>query len=240
MSVVLVSHWRFDEGSGTNAADSGPGNHPGTLIDGPTWEASAKVNSGAKFWGNDPPNFTQRIDLFSGHITSANDWSVSAWVRLDGTNLANAVFTSGDGTGANLSGILFGLTNGRVPRTICYVGTDSLGDCQSVAALTVGTFYHMVGVKNGTSVKNYINAVEDGSITVSSATMDYSGTAPLTLIGQRNDLATITTINGIIDELQFYEGALSLDQIAFLFNNPGSDIRGHGRLLATERNRLVI
>lgn len=39
ITTGLVGHWKFDEGSGTKAADSSGSNNTGTLTNGPTWTA---------------------------------------------------------------------------------------------------------------------------------------------------------------------------------------------------------
>jgi hypothetical protein len=40
--------------------------------------------------------------------------------------------------------------------------------------------------------------------------------------------ATIEYFDGLLDDIQVYEGALDADQVAFLYNNPGSEVQDGG------------
>src|SRR3981189_591704 len=50
----LIGYWKFDENSGTTAADSA-GSHPGTLVNGPAWTAG-RINSALQFNASDDGN----------------------------------------------------------------------------------------------------------------------------------------------------------------------------------------
>ena len=72
----LVAYWKFDEGSGTTAADSSGNGNTGTLINGPLWTAG-KAGNALYFDGIDD-NVTV-LDSASLHLSSA--FTLSAWVN---------------------------------------------------------------------------------------------------------------------------------------------------------------
>ena len=68
----LVGFWKLDESSGLTAFDSSPGNHPGTLTNGPVWQpTSGRVNGGLQFDGaNDYVNLGSVLNPADGPFTA--------------------------------------------------------------------------------------------------------------------------------------------------------------------------
>lgn len=48
----LIAHWKFDEGSGTTAADLSGNNNTGTLINGTTWTLAPLDGGEGEDWGS--------------------------------------------------------------------------------------------------------------------------------------------------------------------------------------------
>src|SRR4030043_2328796 len=68
----LVSHWRFDEGSGVIAYDSVGGNN-GTIY-GAKWTSNGKFGGALVFYGyNDYVNI--------GNLGITGDWTVTFWAK---------------------------------------------------------------------------------------------------------------------------------------------------------------
>ena len=76
----LVAYWKFDEGSGTTAADSSGNGNTGTLINGPLWTAGRVGN--ALFFDGIDDNVTV-LDSTSLHLSSS--FTLSAWVNPTST-----------------------------------------------------------------------------------------------------------------------------------------------------------
>ena len=84
---------------------------------------------------------------------------------------------------------------------------------QGATDLTPDVFHHLVGVYDGSELRVYLNAVEDGS-NGSPGTRPVSGTWNFIYIGRRWDTAgTYNFWKGWIDEVAFYDHALGEDRI---------------------------
>src|SRR5262249_55551223 len=71
----LVGHWKFDEGSGTTAADSSGNNNTGTLVNGPTW-TEGKVGQALSFDG-----VNNHVHIASDMI-GINTVTACAWINV--------------------------------------------------------------------------------------------------------------------------------------------------------------
>src|SRR5436190_19861696 len=74
-----TGHWRFDEGSGTTAADSSGNGHDGTLINGPLW-TTGRIGQGLSFNGVD-----NRVDVAHAPDLNAYPLSVAVWLQTGST-----------------------------------------------------------------------------------------------------------------------------------------------------------
>ena len=88
---------------------------------------------------------------------------------------------------------------------------------------TTGQWYHLVGVKNGTTGYLYIHGVQVASQTNSSLGTITTSDGSVPTIG-RNGLAGAVPFAGQIDDVRVYNYALTATQIKQLFNE-GSAVR---------------
>jgi len=113
----LVGWWKFDETSGTSAADSSGKGNNGTLTNGPTWSVG-KMNGGLQFDG-----VNDFVDLDSASLIGTQALTVCSWVnpRSIGGNskgtiignsqflfrisTANALWVTSNGEGANTASL---------------------------------------------------------------------------------------------------------------------------------------
>src|SRR5688572_24925545 len=73
----LTGYWKFDEAAGTTASDSSGSSNAGTLVSGPAWTPSGKVNGALSLDGVD-----DYVSLRSQSLPSA--FTLSAWVNVTG------------------------------------------------------------------------------------------------------------------------------------------------------------
>ena len=205
----LVSHWQFDEGSGSMAADGVSGN-TGTLVNGPTW-ITGQVGGALDFDGfND---HVQVPDAASLDITS--ELTIAAWINpgsMGQGDQGRIVDKAGaDGTVGwvfrlNSSNRLSFQQHGKTPGITTRSNVIQTNTWQHVAAVVTG----------GTSVTFYVNGTNVGEATLTGAIA--ANTKPLS-IGIRGDGQR--AFDGSIDELRIYDRALTAGEIAGLAQEAG-------------------
>ena len=75
----LIGWWKFDDGSGTSAADSSGSGNTGTTQNSPTWTASGMNNGALTLNGTN--QYVNVPDAAS--LDLSGSWTVSAWVELN-------------------------------------------------------------------------------------------------------------------------------------------------------------
>ena len=193
--------YNFDAGSGPTASDqSGRGN---TLaLTNTTWTVQGHTNGALQFNGT-----TSRAEL----PTPATDlafttaFTLSAWVNATTLGSGWHVIAARQfGTSSNDTWFL-----GHNGTTLYF----SAGATVTSTALVAGQWAHVAGVKNGSALALYVN----GALVASTA----SATSPIPTddnevgIGAGNNGNPLwgEVLNGRIDDLRFYAGAQSLEQI---------------------------
>jgi hypothetical protein len=208
-----VSHWKFDEGSGTTAYDS-VGTNDGTVY-GATW-TTGQINGALSFDGVD-----DYVDIpYNSNLdrNASEGISLSVWFKLNsypaGWNQGPifGLFDSADAGAKNYLFIdkpLYGnlITWDQYP--------PSYGWIKSIKP-DLDTWYHIAVVEDSSYRAIYIN----GSLDVSDNTPElYQGNPPDTIrIGSRADLAPFY-FNGTIDDVMIFDIALSAQEIQQLYNN---------------------
>ena len=201
-TAELVGHWRFDEGTGVTVNDSsGNGNH-GTLIDSVEW-AAGQIGGALKFDGT--PGYVLIPHGDSLKLINQGDFTITMWFRQDVvTGIANLLQqTDANGTGRTL--LLADSSNG----IRAYLGgTSTLSGVIEEA----GLWYHvaMVVTEGGTAdtIEFYINGEPSGT----PAQVNSEDTDGDYLIGTNKDLNG-RWINGLVDDMRFYNHALSAAEV---------------------------
>lgn len=200
----LAGYWKFDEGSGTTALDSSGYNRNGT-VSGATVNQTGQVGKAYSFGGDgDNVNLGDRYNYTSDNFTYA------FWIKLNSLAAQTVPLYKGryevDGWYANVE------TTG-----ITRIVTNTSGNATSVSsgagAITTGTWYHIVGVKNGSSSKIYVNGAEAGSGTLQNPT----STSDDFLIGSYR--AGALPVSGLMDDVRIWNRALSEAEVGDLYND---------------------
>jgi hypothetical protein len=204
----LVAHWTFDEGSGTIAHDSA-GSNNGTIT-GATW-TSGVIGGALSFNGSgDYVNVGNTVmhNLAKGTFT-AWVFPVNLSSVCGGYNFAYVIGVNGDsggelgfrvnGDGSGWCSVKNNVTNG-------YLAFPA-------GSIATGGWYHVAMTWDGTYWKVYINGVQKDSKTFSQGTSSASNTA---LIGKGWDGCSW---NGTIDDVRFYNRALSAEEVLLLFDD---------------------
>jgi len=213
-----VTHWNFDESSGTTAADASSSAINATLFGGASFAGGANSNAlqfdGTSGYASIPDD--NRIDFGSNE-----DFTVAVWIQADANQLS--AINSDSDVVEKWSG------SGGYPFVIRYVNQLDSADSgkiivarydgpnnpgmRSTVTIDGGQFHHVAFVKNGSTLSLYINGQLDGTVT-DTVTGDTSNNSPLFL--NRRGGGTANWFTGAIDDLRIYNTGLSDTEIAQL------------------------
>jgi len=215
----MVAYYKFDEGSGTTAADI-KGGRTGTLANGPTWAIGKSGTALHTAGGADYVNVAD----YGAIVSDSTDLTVNLFVKYDDfTNSYNVPVTSGtyfSSSTPQAAGWAFwtGYSSGNVKFTVAKnSGTYAT---TSTSTLVVGQWYMLTGTfqKATGTAKLYVNGVLKGSST--NAGVDSFQGDRLEMPASSNAGPT-NRVTGSIDEVLIYNRVLSDDEIKFLAQYPG-------------------
>jgi hypothetical protein len=202
---TLHAWLKFDEGSGTFAADSTGHGWNGTLVNGASFVAGYTNNAVSLAGGS-----SQYVRLPAGVVTNLNDFSIACWVKLTTVSTWMRVFDFGSGTTTNMfftpqSG------GGTMRFAITTTGNGSEQRLNGTNALPTGVWKHLAVTLIGTNAALYVDGslVSTTNMTLHPADM---GITPTNYIG-RSQYAD-PYLNGLVDDFRIYSGGLSAGDVA--------------------------
>jgi hypothetical protein len=209
-----VSYWKFDEGYGTTAYDS-VGDNDGT-ISGATWTNDGKFGKGLDF---DGVNDYVELSSLSGTDSKPSEFSVSAWAYKEGGD--SYIFD--DRTTTPVEGFHLSYDSFNVGDGISYV--------QASSTVSNNQWNYVAGVFDGNSVKFYVNGEEKDSTSFSGT---YAKSSRRAVVGYHayysitDPLTENYGFEGKIDEVKFYNSALTAEEIKRDYNQGKSLVMGSG------------
>lgn len=219
-----VGYWKFDEGYGTTAHNSGSaGSIDNATLSGsslPTWVPGGKFGRAVDFQSS------------NSYITVGNDTSLqitsnltlSAWVFLD-TSASDQDILAKDGASGQYGYRLYVNSNGKLVMEVSGDGTSTT-TATGNTSLSFLTWYHVVGVYvPGVSLTVYVNGVQDGQNTTSIPTSIHNSTANLEIGSQNGDTANQMSL-GAIDEAKIYPSSLTQQEVLIDMNHNSSEVLG--------------
>jgi hypothetical protein len=223
---LLVGHWSFDEGGGTNIWDQSSQTNHGTLINlrTNTWTAGIR-GSGLYFPGIVGEDSTYVAIPDAPLLRIAGDISFAAWVRCDDiTRDAPILAKEGDGHLSYWFGA-YGLNNEGAGPGNFGILLDPDGNQpwtmydRDQGDLPEGQWVHLASVREGTTIRHYLNGESlaatggtfSGPIHISDAFL------AIGVNSLYNFSARHTAFKGIVDEVYLYNYALNAGEIRALF-----------------------
>jgi hypothetical protein len=223
--VSLIGKWTFDEGTGTTSADLSGHGHAATLKGGASWTVSGKTGSGLALDGA-----TGYADVGMTLIDTTKSFTVACWMKLNVVNNWEVALSEDSVTGS-----LFGLKlrgDGTNQYDFDFETSDVMSPgfvvAQSTTHAPAAAWTHLAGVYDrsasgaaGGAIRIYVNGVLE--------TTTGAGQAPLVatghfLIGRGLYNAAVGSfVNGVIDDVVVYDGALGDADIAALYGAQGAD-----------------
>jgi len=224
----LVGYWSFDEGSGTIVHDSSGNDNDGTIFGGVQW-VDGISGKALNFDGID--DYVNINDVSDFKFVN-EDVTFTSWVQIvDNSNNYRNFVSLGDDSDAyplialvksrsgNLDGRIYTEIYGNSPGNTSRVTSLQNGD-----TLPKNTWLFVVCVIDyPNSLKLYINATFQGS----TAPVSFNMTSAVSLklfIGQCVSVGWNgyhDRHKGLIDEIRIYNKELSIEEIQYLYNNPG-------------------
>lgn len=240
--AALIAHYKFDEGVGATSAAEELGGTAGVIGTNVTTGATG-ISGNAYQFGNDASDngiVSMGNASFLSQITTSNQYTFSAWIKtadISG-NRNTAVFA-----GANANNVYadLGLTNelvAGVPR-----GEASARNRPSTANSAQQTGVFSTGVKVNDDTWHHLVMTVDLSTSLMSLYVDgaLANTQAATVIPTfvqfevgrlgRVTQTKVDPFDGLIDDVQVYNHALSQSEVQFLFNNPGTAVPEPGSLV---------
>ena len=216
--ATLISHWNFDESTGTTAANAANPALPGTVAGGALWVAGPSgFGSALAFDGVD-----DQVNTTFATLTGSAARTVTAWVKYPNQvsatpNEFDAIFSFGNNTTSNRWTMRLSDSLAIAPFQLRLEVAG--GGVNGTTLLNDDRWHHVAVVQSGNtlaSISLYVDGIAE--------TLSYNGggaaTAINTVIGATTQgrigasgHATNYNILGSIDDVRVYDEALSASQI---------------------------
>jgi len=237
-----LAWWKFDEASGTTAADQGPFNITGTLSGGASFAPGISGNS--VFLPGGPTDFVN-MGLFLQNL--GTDFSLQAWIKTTNRSSASTIVVGRHDTGY-FNGYMMRVnqdlaTYGATDRASFYQSNSPANTAVGTSVVTDGVWHHLLATyQAGGSLTLWVDGVAQAVIPASAIG---GNSVPFMVGGVTSAGNQINAFAGYVDEAQYYDYTLSPAQVQFLANNPGAAIpspaafalAGAAGLLAAARRR---
>lgn len=212
--MALLLHWKFDEISGTTAADSSGNGYDGTLV-GLNFSTDSVTGPGGTL--NGALQFTSADTVHDTIPTGQTAFTVAFWVKHN------------DSTFLTTEKFVFSFCNHNTNTSISYehnqtwvgggggwaIRFDRVWYSQGGAGWDPGIWHHIAITYDGTNLRVYRDAVLIyTSGTVAGKTISGNG---LVTVGSRSNTGT-DTYPGKIDDFRIYNHVLTLSDIEDLYD----------------------
>ncbi len=212
-NAYIVGWWKFDEGEDDIAYDSAGNNH-GTIY-GATW-TTGQIDDALDFDGDD--DYVEVANDQSQQIAT-NQITLSAWIKLDadvgGTQrgIINKQQAHGIAWGFEMFGDGYGGSSGNQLVFHDSDGGSAWYNCVSPTDLNLSQWYHVAVTDNAGAIEIYIDGQPDWS-SGDGYGIPSNINAPI-IMGTGSPSSFF--FNGTIDDVRFYNRALSAGEIWQLY-----------------------
>lgn len=222
-----IGYWKFNEGYSTTAYNSGNTSgingtltnmsSPATSTSG--WTNSGKFGKSLNFDGsNDYVSIPTSVSLDPG----SGNFTATIWLNTSTTG-DQMLLSRYNSTNPYAGwGVAMNYATGS-----CGAGKVCFWDGSSWQGVTHGmstsTWYHLAVVKNGTTVTFYVNGLSIGSITAQSS---IGAATSSFLIGADTPLTSTLYYTGNMDEVKYFNSALTPQQVVLDMNQGQTSVQG--------------
>ncbi|MHC4061167.1 MAG: LamG domain-containing protein, partial [Planctomycetota bacterium] len=214
-----LSHWKFDEGSGTTAYDSA-GDNDGNIY-GATW-TTGQIGGALDFNGVD--DYVDVDDDSAFGFSQYDSFSISFWTKPQTNGMAVSkmrgseqwdVFGYHVGWNASNSRFSFGIDRSR--QYVTYVRTAD-------ACAPAASWYHVTAVYDNRDMKIYLNAELHESGTFGGGTGSTTPDKDLAIGARSYDWTMTSYYDGVIDDMRIYDRALLPEEVEQVYQEGVPDM----------------
>lgn len=222
-SSGLTGHWKFDESSGTSAADSSGNGNTGTLTNGGTF-TTGQINNSVDLDGTN--DFVSIANESNFDFERTQSFTLSAWVYRDTNTTDDFIFNKVTADAARTGYEVYLYNSGSCGGDGCLVVrvnnnanlSNMLWVTTNVSAVPLSTWNHVVvtydGSSNASGIKAYVNGTSLMGLTVATNSLSASilNNVNLEVGGGSTD-----PFDGRIDDARVYNRVLSAAEIQELY-----------------------
>lgn len=208
------AHLRFDETTGSTATDASGNGWNGTLVGGSTW-TTGRINNAVSLSGT-----TNYATLPTGVVAGLNNFTVSAWVKLNNATNWPRIFNFGTGS-TSFMYLLPRNGSGNAQFGITTSGWNGQQQINTNYTFPTGTWTHVAVTLSGTAGTVYVNGTVVGTNSAMTLNPSSLGITTQNYIG-KSYLGSDPYLNGLVDEFQIYGRALSATEISALAAPPAA------------------
>ncbi|MFJ2033515.1 beta-L-arabinofuranosidase domain-containing protein [Streptosporangium sp. NPDC087985] len=207
---AFVAHYRFDETTGTTAADATGNGRTATLAGGATW-VTGRTGNAVNLSGN-----AQYVSLPAGILAGATAFSITLWVRLASISTWSRVFDFGTGATANMF-LTPRSSAGTARFAITTTGSGGEQRIEAPSAPAAGAWTHLAVTGTGGLGVLYVNGAEVARNTAMTLRPADLGSTTQNWVG-RSQYSGDPYLAGAVDSLRIYSRALSAAEIGDLYS----------------------
>src|ERR1019366_78552 len=219
----LAGYWKFDETSGTSAADSSGTGNAGTTHNNPTWTTGK--DAGALTFNGTSQYSTV---AYAASLRIAGSWTVSTWVNpsaLPASGHLGVLVNKDDSSAASNYGL--SIDNGDIAAGLGWIINFNLAGgganhyAKFVTSISTGQWYHVAGIYDSSAqtLSVYVNGVLGASASVAGFTPTSASGVPLSMGDEYVSGAPVAGgyFAGPLDDARLYSRALSAAEIWQLY-----------------------
>ena len=150
---------------------------------------------------------------------TGDEISVLAWVKPASTTSEQKVVAKWSDSGGAFSYLLAVDAVGD-DKVRFVVNTGSNGIADGTTSMTIGTWHLMAGTYDATTVRAYLDGVEDGT---DALTGNINSTTAPVRIGVGSGATSEQPMDGAAEDVRIYDRVLSADEILTIYNSRGRD-----------------
>ncbi|MGM0881101.1 MAG: LamG-like jellyroll fold domain-containing protein [Bacillota bacterium] len=205
----LKAWFKFDETSGTTAADSSGFGNNGTVINGAAWTAGNRGNAVQLDGTND------YSALPAGVVSNADTASLTAWVNLDTVSNWARIFDFGSGTSTYM---YLSPKNGANSKIRFAIKNDGSSEqiIEGTSALAAGGWHHVAVTLNGATGILYVDGVEAGRNSAMTLKPSDLGATTQNWIGRSQ--FPDPYLDGRVDDFRIYNRAITATEVMSVMN----------------------